>query len=393
MEKSIRQLQGEEMLESLYALNSYSLHPSPPLQNKEEWLNLVRARQGIVCMAVYEDESPVAIAVSTPMTQNMRGKLFTASGIWGVSTTPGSRRMGYCREAMASLLSAEHEAGKVFSNLYPFRESFYERLGYVAYPLVKIARFPAVSLSPLLKVELGGHIRQQYIGEIYDEYRAYLAEMRKDTHGMVMFDFPDRASATRNLFWAAMAMFDGSVEGLMLYRLLGEEVTKYEFSALRFYYRTSRARYLLLNWIARHIDQAERVELWLPPFEYPETWLSDSQMKIESAIRPAMSRVLDVEKIDGMEVGEGRFSAQVIDPLCPWNEGIWAFEGNDGKLCISKASRADCRMTIQGLTALIAGVHDPQDLPLRGWGDPDENLQSGLRQLFSRMNPFMHELF
>lgn len=49
----------------------------------------------------------------------------------------------------------------------------------------------------------------------------------------------------------------------MLYRLLGEEVTRFNLVAHGFYYRTAQARYLMLNWIARHVDQAERVEIWL----------------------------------------------------------------------------------------------------------------------------------
>ena len=148
MEVTLRHLEGDEMLEALYALNSYSLHPSPPLQNKEEWMGIVRERKGMTCFAVFEGEAPVSIVVSTPMTQNMRGKLYPASGVWGVSTAPSARRKGFCRQAMVSLLSVDRDSGKAFSNLYPFRESFYERMGYVSFPLTKIARLTTQSLSP-----------------------------------------------------------------------------------------------------------------------------------------------------------------------------------------------------------------------------------------------------
>jgi hypothetical protein len=30
---------------------------------------------------------------------------------------------------------------------------------------------------------------------------------------------------------------------------------------------------------------------------------------------------------------------------------------------------------------------------LRGWGNPDENVQLSLREMFPSMNPFMHEMF
>ena len=254
MNITVRHLQGEEMLETLYALNSYSLHPSPPYQNKDEWMGIVRGRKGVTCHATFEDETPKSIAVSTAMTQNMRGTLYPASGIWGVSTLPSARRNGYCRQTMASLLSVERDSGKVFSNLYPFRESFYERLGYVSFPLTKIAKLAPASLAPILKMETGGEIELKLIGEAYDTYREYLAEMRGRTHGMAFFDFGNRSDANRNTFWLALPKFNGNIEGMMLYRTLGEEVTKYNFVAYRFYYRTSRARYLMLNWIARHVD-------------------------------------------------------------------------------------------------------------------------------------------
>ena len=106
-----------------------------------------------------------------------------------------------------------------------------------------------------------------------------------------------------------------------------------------------------------------------------------------------MSRVLDVEKIGGMNVGEGSFSAQIIDPLCPWNESEWQFETKEGKLEVGKTSKAECQLTVQGLTALINGTHDPQELLLRGWGNPEPILQAVMRTMFPKAVPYLHENF
>ena len=116
-------------------------------------------------------------------------------------------------------------------------------------------------------------------------------------------------------------------------------------------------------------------------------------MKVESAIRPGMNRVLDIEKLGGMSTGDGVFSAKVIDPLCPWNEGMWRFESTGGTLQVTKSSKADCELTIQGLSALIAGTRDPQDFHLRGWGNPDTGSQTAMREMLPRLIPFMHENF
>jgi predicted acetyltransferase len=266
-------------------------------------------------------------------------------------------------------------------------------MGYVSYPLTKIVKLTPASLSPLLKLELDGEIELKLVGEAFATYREYLVEMRQSCHGMACFEIGDQAAANRNLFWVAFARFDGKIEGLMMYRLVGEEVTKLNFQVGRFYYRTSRARYLMLNWIARHVDQADRVEIWLTEDEYPELWLADTQVKVESPVRSAMSRVLDVEKIAGMKAGNGSFVAKISDPLCPWNEGVWRFETSSGKLQVTRASKPDCEMTIQGLSALITGTRNPEDLPVIAWGNPDPILQSIQCEMFPFAHPYMHENF
>ena len=393
MTLTTRRLNGQEMIDALYNLTQYSLDPSPPFQNKDEWTALYALRHGFICHAVLEDDIAQSVAVSTAMTQNMRGALYPACGVWGVATAPSARRKGYCRQAIASLLVEEHEQGKVFSNLYPFRESFYEKMGYVSFPLTRKAILALRNLAPLLKTDSAGEIELQPIGAAFESYRAYIAEMRAERHGMAFFDFGDQAAANRNTLWAALAKFDGKIEGLMLYRITGEEPTEFHLTAYRFYYHTIRARLQLLNWLARHIDQASQAEIWLTADEIPESWYADLEIKSESATRAAMSRVLDVAKIGGMQVGAGGFNARISDPLCPWNEGVWRFEEQDGRLLVSPAQEGDCNLTIQGLTALVAGTHDPQELELRGWGDPDPRLQATLRTMFPRLWPYLHENF
>ena len=390
---TIRSLQGEEQLDALYNLGMYAFHPSPPFSDKEEWAKVVRERKGVTYHALFEDSNAVAGAASTTMTQNVRGKLFPSGGVWGVATLPAARRKGYSKQVLASLLSAEKEAGKVFSNLYPFRESFYERLGYVTYPLPMIAHLSPASLAPLLEKDFGGMVELKLSGDAFETYREYLTKMRPHVHGMAFFDVGDKIVADRNKQWVALAKVNGEIEGLMIYNLQGEEVTKFNLVAYRFYYTTSRGRYLLLDWVARHIDQADRAEIWLPPYEHPETWLADIQVKIESQVRAPMSRVLNVAEIGGMETGEGSFSVSIIDSICPFNEGKWKLESIEGQLKVSKSKDADCELTIQGLTALVFGTHDPQDFPLRGWGNPTTEIQSVMRTMFQPRLPFLHEYF
>ena len=163
---------------------------------------------------------------------------------------------------------------------------------------------------------------------------------------------------------------DGEVVGLMVYNLKGDEMMNYDLRAVRFYYRTSQGKYLLLAWLARHIDQAGKVEMWLPSYEQPNTWLHDIRPKLEPVFVAPMGRVLDVAKLGGMQTGPGSFRAQISDPDCPWNNGVWKFDGDSGTLEVAPAQQADFDLSIQGISALVYGVNDPGDFSYPRLGRP-----------------------
>jgi predicted acetyltransferase len=314
-------------------------------------------------------------------------------GIWGVATHPAARRQGYCRALMVRLLEAMHADGRAISVLYPFRESFYERLGWVTLPQPIKYTFAPSTLAPLLKTDLPGAVQIALIAEALDAYQEYVCQMQKRTHGMATFDFLDPASAQRNHSWLAQARVDGKTAGLMLYRLSGEGPAQYTLNASRFYYRTGPAKYLLLQWIARHIDQAKQAELWLPAFERPETWLSDMNVEPEKGRFTPMGRVVDLARLRGMQTGPGLVHLCVRDTHCPWNEGCWRLETANGRLQVRRSNKADCDLSIQGLSALIYGAHDPGDFCVRGWGHPSPETLTTMRAMFPPKLAYLHEWF
>lgn len=390
----VRKMATEEMLEVMFPLTQYAFHASPPFRDKEEWKEVIRQREEVTYFALFEDGTAVATIAGSVMTQHVRGGIYDASGVWGVVTDPAARRKGYSRRLVGSLLAAGHEAGQSFSCLYPFRESFYERLGYVTFPLPRTAKFKPSALAPLLKQDPGGTVDLVLIGDGYDTYRDYLHHLQKRVHGMSVFVHGTKPRAQQeNRSWLAFARAGQELVGLLLYDLRGEEVTQLTLRALRFYYDTSQARYLLLQWIARHVDQASEVEIWLPPYEQPETWLSDLQVRTESQVRAPMGRIVDVAGLGGMHTGPGRFTVRVSDPLCPWNEGVWQFETVDGVLQVTRAAKANCDLSIQGLSSLVYGTHDPGDFRFRGWGNPPAPVQATMRAVFPPLIPYLHEYF
>jgi len=117
------------------------------------------------------------------------------------------------------------------------------------------------------------------------------------------------------------------------------------------------------------------------------------KVQTEPAWISPMGRVLDMETITGMGVGEGSFTAQLSDPLCPWNEGVWQFESANGVLAVSKGGSAECELNINALSALFYGTHDPGDFALRDWGNPTQELRSTMRRMFPAKLPYLHEIY
>ena len=383
----------EERAAVVHGLGSYAFDPSPPRVPRENYERWLRNLTDATILAACEGERAIAMSCSSPFSQNVRGQIWPMSAIWGVATHPGARRNGYIRQLMADLLRRGHDEGLPVTCLYPFRPSFYERMGYVSFPQPRIAQFDPRALAPLLRMSLNGAVELQSLREGYAVYRAYVLAQQRRTHGMAVCSEPGTPNEANRDYWLAVACVGGEPAGVMTYAIAGPEDDR-TMHVNCFYAHTAPGLYLLLEWFARHIDQVERVRVRLPPAERPETWWPDLATLKTERVWPPMGRVLDVARIGGMAAGDGRFTACIRDPLCPWNEGVWTFAAEGGALTVTPTSATpDCALTIQGLSALVYGTHDPGMFPFLGWGDAGPEAQAAMRAVFPALLPYMHEEF
>lgn len=389
----IRPLVGAERIDAWLPLGAYAFEATPPLPDRQELERFVQTERDPLHLILFEDGKPVASAARSTMAENVRGTLHPCGGVWGVAVHPSARRSGYARRLVGELLAAMRAEGSALTTLYPFRESFYARLGYTIFPQPRMISFTPQALLPLLRMDLAGAVELLPIADGVEPYLDYLERFQRSHHGFGLFDRAQTASRLRDSkrAWLALARVDGQIVGVMTYENHGEPRRMLVRS---FYYDDYRGRYLLLEWFARHIDQISEVELKLLPGELPETWLPDLAPQCRSGYAP-MGRVLDVARLGGMEVGPGEFSARIRDEQCPWNEGTYQFRAVDGRLQVtsSTAGVAAGELTIAGLSALIYGTHEPETFALRGWGTPTAALQATLRTMFPSRLPFLHETF
>jgi predicted acetyltransferase len=369
----------------------YAFYPSPG--NLDELLNLQKHQQDVFELIVYEDDVPVSSAQSFPLTQNIRGKLFNMAGVAMVASYPEARRKGYISKLMQTLFNHMKNKQQTFSTLQPFKEKFYEILGYVPFPLYRFASLSPNVLVPLLSHEIDGHLTRMNMADGFNSFKKYLLKFQSVTHGCGLFSDIGSTHLGKRPYWIVFAHSRNEIVGLITYRITGY-VGK--MIVADFLYSNSTGKYLLLQWLAQHADQVKEISLPLLPDDIIENWLLDLTTKIktrDSLPDRAMGRIIDVSNLSGMKVGPGDFSLEIVDTNCQWNNAIWNFTSNNGILQVSKTTTSENKITIQALSALVYGVANPADFQYLRWGNPSEVVQQKMITMFPRKLPFLHATF
>lgn len=390
----IRQIRGEALIRDFAPLDDYAFGASPPLRSDADRRKGLDAFTEKQVYMLYEANTPRASVALTPAPQTIRGQIMTVGAIDSVATHPLVRRKGYARRLMQHLFEVMRSQQIGLSMLYPFRESFYQKLGYAGFPKTHAVTFAPDSLVDLLHMDLPGETEMMLLRDGFPAFREYLLAIQPTVHGMLVL--PEKIDSYQHSLhdkWLVLIREAGDICGMMTCRIDGFMTGT--LHAGNFFYSSSTGKYGLLNWFARHIDQVQTIRLAIGPCEKPETWFTDIGVQYGSPtfdVTP-MSRIVDIHALEGLPVKEGYFTAQIEDPLCPWNEGIFGFDSLDGKLHIADDDRADCTLSIQGLAALVYGTHDPADFALRGWGYPEPSIQAIMRTMFPPQQPYLYAIF
>jgi hypothetical protein len=388
----IRRISSEERLTQAFPLQAYAFEASPaPLEDAAKYRDHLPSQEDNLTLVAEEGGTPLAAVSAVPMRQNVRGVLHAMAGVSSVAVHPLARRRGHVRTLLTRLLGDMRDDGHPITALYPFRASFYERFGYVGMPKRRQVTFTPGGLGHLLRADLPGELTWERIGTGYDAFRAFTLRLAAERHGFAVF--PDyRAERLRadDARWLITARVAGEVAGAATYRIAGQggELTVDDLLTT-----TPLSRALLLQFFARHVDQVDRVVAWIAADELPELWATDLETVTESRTRipianAPMARVLAVPPLAGTRVGPGRVVVEVVDD--PFIAGTYLLDGRGGRLEVGADESGVPRATLRaaGLSALVYGVLDPDDLPLRGFGAVPADAGTQLRALFPRAVPY-----
>lgn len=397
-EIEIREVGGEEYIEIGRAIADYAFGASPRERDVELARRNLPFGERTRNLVAFVDGRPQASLVSHEMTQNLRGSVIETGGVGAVASLPAGRRRGIVRRMFEQVFEMYRDREVPISTLYPFRDSFYERLGYAGLPKPRFLTLKPETLAPLARLDTPGSCEQVSMQDGFDEWRAFLERYQLRNHGFVLKHITyARQLQDQNELWVALARHDGDVVGAMTFKITGYGE---QLIADTFYAIDSIGRYQLLDMIGRHTDQVKEAIIELRPDDLPELWFRDLGARVSCGTDsgyawPApMGRVIDVTGLRAITSGPGKLTLDIEDSMCPWNNGRFTFRSENGQLeVVSGGTDAEGCLAIQGLSALVFCGHDPADFSFRGWGDLGPETQATLRSLFPPAVPDIHEKF
>ena len=302
------------------------------------------------------------------------GAELPAMGLGTVAIAPTHRQRGLAGRMVASALEAARDRGDILSSLYPFRASFYGRLGYGLCGESHQYLVPPSAL-PSREERVGVEILEgeSDVAEVADFYERWAATQTGQVKRPPKVWSGHAAGSDRVL--VGFRGTDGRLSGYALatYPTHLPPHDRY-LSVEEHAWTTGEARRALYGWMASMGDQWRGVAIRALPEHRLEDWLREPRLSgtpllqwglwFPSAVllRGPMFRLLDVASAwrrrtvpsdVAMTVG-----LEIEDPQLPANAGSWRLRLEGGAVAVEEGSGPTdltLRLDVQTLSRLFMG--------------------------------------
>ncbi len=379
----IRKISNNDRLEILKGdLYAYSRWTNQDLPRSH--LTAINSEEVLVA----EIDGKIAAALQCfSFQQSVRGSLKAMGGIGDVWTYPEYRNQGCVSALMKSAFLEMRMQGICVSMLTPFKESFYEGLGYAIANSTNEVNIPVSSLSKYLKLPHSANLTCDRLAatEVKDILSSFLYEnLRSQTllphnHGLAITNF------TYDQWWhlhrqklCVVVKRDRQPVALAIYAIDSSgnlPICDRQIDISSIFWTDLESRDRLLHFFASHRDQIHSLKMPVPLNANLHTWLSDAGQLASSMTAPWMVRAVDiVGALHGLSIACEPFTFALNDPYCNWNDGVFGVNGDRGNLTVKRYGSGgsqdlaiDFHTTIAGISALIYGTHAIAELVHKKW--------------------------
>ncbi len=333
---------------------------------------------GETTICAFEDGEMVSSFNAWPFEWMLNGAQVAAAGVADVGTLPHRRRRGHVRRLLEESLRRQRAAGQAFAILWGTHTAIYRRFGYevvtqnVHYKMrpgdVDFAALPGVAAREAAgDVQLSGQPGVETLRPIYD---AWIADRTAELHrSQPMWERgPLRDRSREGRLYAAIYEEGGAARGYALYTVRdgvygpttedlhpdeSQRLTLRELVAL------SPAGYEALWRVVGSHDLVRWIHYDNAPEDDPLFDLVQEPRMLRRATQDGiMARIVDVASGLPQRPYGGPLSLRlrVIDPLCAWNDGVWAMETDGAQTTVERSDgAAELTLPVQSLATLVTG--------------------------------------
>jgi predicted acetyltransferase len=322
-------------------------------------------------LAAFEDDYMVGTTGTFPFSLTVPGGEVPAGGVTMVGVLPSHRRRGLLSQMMSAQLLDARARGEAVAILWASEGSIYQRFGYGA--ATKQAEVNIERDRAVFRIDGGaaGRCRLVHVEEATKVLPDIYERVRISTPGMyarsqewwLAHTLPDPQSYRRGggPMFRAVWEIEGRAEAYALYRIHGEWVDHLpagwlevkEVMATSVLATREIWRFLL------GVDLVARVRAFLLPADHPLFFMVTEPRRLHLSVHDALwLRIVDVKKALGSRsyALEDTLTFELVDPLCPWNEGRWRLEATrEGARLHPAVDPAELRLAAADLGAVYLG--------------------------------------
>lgn len=332
-------------------------------------------------IGIFVDGRLASALISYKFQQPIRGAVKGMGGIGGVWTYPEYRARGFVRELIKIALHEMHELGIATSMLIPFKDRFYANFGYVTSNANLEVKVPIAAFSYTLRSEIAGNWQVDRVNAstVRDEFLTFMLDLAPSQHHGITIPINATAKQWQEAMDKRLCVCirkDGQLAAIAIYRINSDyraAPSDRLIQVFHMYWRNLEARTKLFSFFALHRDQVRYISMDLPLGLNFYQWFQDitEPCTTKVAINAYMVRVTDVEKAisDLPAPTPGKVAIAISDPHCEWNDCTFAIFAQDGKLTAQRIEtiEPDAIATIQGISALVYGTLNVEELEYRDW--------------------------
>ena len=343
-------------------------------------INNPKTRFHLYCMEHWasfldDDRTMLGSIVATPYEVYFDGNTCSMRGVGAVSTLPQYRRLGAIKSCMWKYLNDSYNEGDVFSSLFPFSRSFYQKFGYELGSNVILYSVDLRSIKKLSN-ELKGTVelfenKTNFFDfkKVYEDFREgyNLSGFRKD----IDFDFLcDIDSINQRNYIYLYKNTKGEAKGAMIFEKKASG-NRFNMECSHFYFSDKEGLLGLLDFCSSFSTYYDRVCFKVPEnIRIPDVLDDIVLYPIERNLQfNGMVRVVNVQKVLSVANyrGSGFIIIKILDDIIYDNNKTFKVTFENGKFLsvLTENVPFDVELSINDFSRFILGTHDTKEiLPL-----------------------------